>query len=235
MEPAALQFEFNPHEYLKDQKVGHVSFKLRGRKEILVPCIAHPIAHPYLGVSFMPGQLPLEEIDVDGGCSLHFDGQNTINGDIAAIELLVKKSILRRGAPQQATAEQKRRFFRVNTMAPITAQCLYVSTSAPDRHLTGNSKNLSASGVLAEFPTTVDCENLLKLQITLPGFQQTKPVTCIGRVIRTEKTDNETHLVAFYFEEIRKKDRDNILSYCLSTDVNEVHLRMKVVSCCPSD
>lgn len=221
--------QLDAHEYLQSPKVCHVSFSLRGRKELRVPCIAKSTDKPNLVVSFTPGHLYLEDIDVTGGCKLHFDGQADITGDIISIEKTIKKSILRRGNIHLATEEQKRKFFRVNTTAPVSAHCPD-GGSEEDGHLVGKSLNLSASGMLAAFPVPIRCDSMLQLQISLPGFKEKQPVFCFARLVRTEKAEENNHLAAFHFEDISKKSRDDILSYCLAKDVTELRLLVRVTN-----
>ena len=80
--------------------------------------------------------------------------------------------------------------------------------------ITGESVNVSGSGILITFCEEPDIPKTVWLEIVLPE-PYSKKVSCISRVIRQEKEGNDNHTIAFHFEKIRPEDRDDLISYCL--------------------
>ncbi|RME39512.1 MAG: hypothetical protein D6794_03730, partial [Deltaproteobacteria bacterium] len=60
-------------ELLVDNQIVRINVPLIGRRTLSLDCVPQSIDHPTVEVSFLPGQLPVEEIDFDGQCTLSFD------------------------------------------------------------------------------------------------------------------------------------------------------------------
>lgn len=220
---------FDPFKELQEHDSCQISFIRRIGKAIRLPCFVNVLAKPFLEIDFFPEQMHLDEIDLDCGCRLQFKNQHPFMGQITAVEQAERQSKIRRGAVGPITAAQRRKYFRVEAKVLVSARHFSEEDASDNDEamVSGESINLSASGLLASFPAPLLKHDWIRLQLRLPMLRE-EVVDCIGRVIRTDQT-GDGYQVAFNFDWITHQSQETIMKYCLAQRVTNLRLRIRLL------
>ncbi|NOQ46677.1 MAG: hypothetical protein GQ559_08415 [Desulfobulbaceae bacterium] len=169
---------------------------------------------PQFELVFPPNFLQFEDIELGTKCRLavkHYD--NAINL-LAKVDVIDGDRTLLLTAMESISPESLRDYFRVTMNVPIQAS----HTPGPREvhapwELTGNTVDMSGGGVLAFLPAKPINKSRIQLLIELPDHSE--PVICVAHVVRTYRMRKQRYQVAFHFDEIDRKARDQIISSCL--------------------
>ncbi|RMF44519.1 MAG: hypothetical protein D6751_08945 [Deltaproteobacteria bacterium] len=213
-------------ELLVDNQIVRINVPLIGRRTLSLDCVPQSIDHPTLDVGFLPGQLPVEEIDFSGQCTLSFDVGDMVYVVRANIDGIPGPGKLRLINVQSYTSTQKREFFRIDTELSLYWQPLDEdrSHSAPNARV-----NLSGGGI--RFPTDKRLSIRDEVAVKLCFDDQTTiDAECVGRVVRVDEKRNGQIEVAVAFTDIDPKDRDRIVSFCFARQREQLRQRVQVRS-----
>ena len=193
-----------------------------------ISCVYHAATPPRFALLFTPGSLPVDRIDPHRKCSVLIDiaGQNiTLAADIEEIDdsqtlLLIARDVINH--------QQMREYFRVDVSTPVTAAPLLPGGAADDDTtwcLTGETIDVSGSGLLAAFPEPLEKDRQVRMDLVLPTGGG-EVVRMVGHVVRTKKIRKGRYHVALHFDLIDSDTRDRIMACCF--DIQRKHLRLRV-------
>ncbi len=220
----------DPFKYLKDHKVCHISLPLTDGEKLELECVAHSSEPPRLEVYFLPGQLPIEEIDQQARCRISMDADGSSLSLVASVEEIENDRKLRLVHVEVAAHIQKRAFFRVNTQFEVGLQCLERGKiELNEFSISGEAVNLSGGGVLVCLQESLKLHQQVNLQLTLPG-PTPYTINCIGHVVRVNEEGQNKYNTAFHFDRIEEEDRDKIIAFCLVEQRRQLRMRVQVVS-----
>lgn len=169
---------------------------------------------PCLELLFPPNSWQLDELNVGANCSLAVEHNGQTVNLIARLDGANGDRRLLFTAWEPVTPESLRDFFRVGINTPIEASYVAGPQEINNRSwkMLGATIDLSGSGVLALFPEKPPNKNHIQLTITVPEEEQR--IVCLARVIRTYRMRQNRYQVAFHFENISAKSRDQLISCC---------------------
>ncbi len=163
-----------------------------------------------------PGQLP-EALDTSRQCP--FSSQDRSASDVAFVADIVKKSggqSLELVAAKTVRAEELRQFFRVTLRTKMVIR-FYPENPGNNPQgwvMSGETVDISQSGVLAVFPE--ECRNSNGLDLEIRLVNPSKNVFCTGRVVRSKRLKKDRWLTSFHFDKISSTDRDAIAKNCFA-------------------
>jgi hypothetical protein len=163
-----------------------------------------------------PGQLP-DTLDISRPCP--FVCRDRDAADIALIADIVEKTnnrVLELIAKNTMRAEELRQFFRVTLRAGIVIRFFPENPDDDQQEwsISGETVDISQSGVLTILPEECRNANNLDLEITLIN-PRTK-VFCSGHVIHSKRLRKDRWLISFHFDEMSQTDRDVIAKNCFA-------------------
>jgi len=163
-----------------------------------------------------PGEIP-DALDTSRQCP--FSSQDRSAVDVALIADIVEKTsnrALELVAIKTVKAEDLRQFFRVTLRAKISIR-FYPDNPEDKRQpweMTGETMDISQSGVLAILPE--ECRNQSDLDIEITLLNPSKSIFCTGHLIRSKRLKKDRWLTSFHFDEISSGDRDAIAKNCFA-------------------
>lgn len=169
---------------------------------------------PCLELLFPPDSWQLEELNVGADCSLVVEHNGLTVNLIARLDGANGDRRLLFTAREPVTPASLRDYFRVGINTPIEASYVagHQEINSRSWKIIGATIDLSGSGVLALFPEKPPSKNHIQLIITVPEEKQ--HIVCLARVIRTYRMRKNRYQVAFHFENISAKSRDQLISCC---------------------
>ncbi len=192
-----------------------------------VGCVYQEEDPPEFLLLFNPGVLPAE-IDMNRKAAVLLD----ISGQSISLSVDIKQVLnnqtLRLVARDVISHEQLRDYFRVDVSAPLVARpALPENDLAMEEewNLSGETVDVSGSGLLALFSTPIDQDKLVRVDLVLPTGD-VQPVQTIAHVVRSRKIADDQYQVALHFDQIKPEDRDRIMACCF--EIQRKHLRLKV-------
>ncbi|NOQ45970.1 MAG: hypothetical protein GQ559_04755 [Desulfobulbaceae bacterium] len=196
--------------------------------KLRISCIYNSADAPHFSLLFTPGALPVQRIDRHRKCTVLLDLAGQSISLAADIERIEDDQTLWVVAREVINHEQLRDYFRVDVATPIVAAPLLPAELAGDGEtwqLTGETIDVSGSGILASFPQPIETGKPVRVDLVLPTGE-TKVVKTVAHVVRTKKIDDNLYHIALNFERIETESRDRIMACCF--DVQRKHLRLKV-------
>lgn len=121
-----------------------------------------------------------------------------------------------------------RESFRVNYRIPISAEhgSGASETSAKPVTTTGETIDISKSGLLAILVTEVPSDEDLKITLELPD--PAGIATCTARIIRIRRLTRKKWLTSMHFTDIEDKDADLIVGNCLQEQRRQIRENVKL-------
>lgn len=171
---------------------------------------------PFFFFLARPGQLP-ETLNTSLQCP--FASQDRSATDVAFSADIIEKTndrTLELIARKTVRAEDLRQFFRVTLRTRIVIRFYPENPDSNQQEweMTGETVDISQSGVLAILPKDCPSPNGLDFEISL--INPNKNVFCTGRVIRSKRLKKDRWLISFHFDEISATDRDAIARNCFA-------------------
>lgn len=211
--------------HLEDYRVVKVVLPLLENKQKALDAVAKINSEPFFEVTFLPSQLQLEQVDLDGLCQVTFDvvGESqSIKAEIASTpgeaKLLLKMV-------DAFVHVQKREYFRVDATLSVN----YWLADSEQQETISIQTQVNISGGGLRFPISepiVDGTKLgLELVINAP---QSMLIECLGQVVGTYDVAGEKQL-AMTFVDIKDEDRDAIIAYCLAAQRKQLRLKVRVL------
>ena len=217
---------FDIYAYLNEPKVLQASVPLVGSRRLQLRGVARVSTPPQIEVTLPPDQFVGNEIDRSEKCLLYLDVVGATITLITAIDAIDNSNILQLTNLESVSHEQKREFFRIDAQMAVDAHKLHPPPE--DGTCNGESINISGNGILVSLPEPLTVDQKVKLRINLPDPVATD-VECIGRVVRSDKLDQEMYRVAFNFTTINEEDQDKIVSFCLAQQRKHIRLGVQVL------
>jgi c-di-GMP-binding flagellar brake protein YcgR len=157
--------------------------------------------------------------DLDTSQQCPFTSQDRSETDVAFVaEIIAKTSdrALELVARASVRAQDLRQFFRVTMRTSIIVRYCPENTTSKQQpwEMTGETVDISQSGVLAILPDDCHDSNALDIEITLNN--PNKKVYCTGHVIRSKRMRKSRWLISFHFDELSMTDRDTIAKNCFA-------------------
>lgn len=213
-----------PIDLLADCELVRINVPLIGRRVLALDCVPDDTTPPFFEVTFLPGQLPFDQIDVGGQCSLSFDVGGLVYVVRANIDRVIPPRRLRLAKVQSYSNIQKRDYFRVD--AELS---LFYRTEEPplQRRIHNTTVNLSGGGIRFPVEGNFRMRDKVEVKLSLKGSPEVD-TECTGRVVRIDEGQDGQVEIALAFVEISPKDRDRIISYCFSQQREQLRKRIKV-------
>jgi len=215
---------------IPDSKPVRVFLPLRNTQEHLrLQGLFREIAPPKFSLVFSPGTLPLEEIDSRHAAIISVDmGGPTLSLEAKILEIDGPQT-LRMILQKSINHEQLREFFRIDAVTGVTATSLRRAGSEPAPwSLTGESLDISGSGILVLFPQCPRDDKQVKLTISLP-LTDDPPITAVAHTVRVQRQHDGHCEVAYHFDDISMEDRDRIVGHCLVLQRKMLRLKVQVL------
>jgi c-di-GMP-binding flagellar brake protein YcgR len=205
-------------------KAVRVALPLLGTSEKKrLSCVYQAETPPVFLLLYVPGTLPLDEIDMNRKATVLLDikGQNI---SLAAdIQDKVNKQALRLIARDVISHEQMRHYFRVDINAPLVARPALRRDQ--EWSLSGETVDVSGSGLLAVFTEPIVEDEPVQVELILP-IGNGEPIKAVAHVVRSREIGENQYQVALHFDTIDADDRDRIMACCF--EIQRKHLRLKV-------
>lgn len=186
---------------------------------------------PVFSLFFKPGILPTAALNKDKPCIISVDMGGPTTSLEANITDISSDQHLVLTAIKAISHEQMREFFRVDAVAHVIGSSFsssihsLVGNNDEQWSLTGQTIDISGSGILATFTEKPPTQKKIQLEITLPT-ENPETIKVVARPVRTIATEDNKYDVAYHFEEIDTEDRDKIIGCCL--EIQRRLLRLKV-------
>ena len=170
---------------------------------------------PTIELVFPPDSWEESKLSLGADCNLEVEHEGQAINLIARLDKVSGNRRLQFTAREPVSPETLREYFRVLINLPIEAS--YVAgpreVKAKTWKMVGTTIDLSGSGVLAVFAERPPSTHNIQLVISMPENEPS--VVCLADMIRTYRLRKNRYQVAFHFEVISSKTRDQIISCCL--------------------
>lgn len=193
-------------------------------------CLYQETEPPEFSLIFKPGVLPIEELDVQQPCIISIDmGGPTISLE-ARIKKIANRQTLQMEVENAINHEQMREFFRVDAVTSVISKSfhteLFSDTNEP-WSTKGQTIDISGSGLLAIFEERPLSDKQVRLEITIPSFEQ-EIIKVLAHEVRTQQMHDGRYEVAYHFVDISTEDRDKIIGCCLVIQRKMLRLKVQV-------
>lgn len=193
-----------------------------------VGCVYQEEAPPEFLLLFNAGDLPVDAIDINRKAAVLLDISGRSISLAVDIKEIVNRQTLRLLALEVISHEQLRDYFRVDVSAPLVARPALPEGNLDTEEewsISGETVDVSGSGLLAVFPAPIDQAKPVRVDLILPtGSAGT--VQVIAHVVRIRKLEDNKYQIALHFDQIMPEDRDRIMACCF--EIQRKHLRLKV-------
>lgn len=198
-----------------DQRAAHIKLVLMGGKHHNCACTFKVDAPPNFYLVFPPNTLP-ERIDHSAYHPVSIKRENSTTSLNAKIIEQSGDRTLYLAAKNTVDPASLREYFRINTATNITVShtSSLESSGTSNWSISGNTQDISGSGVLALFPDEPRSRDHLVMELYLPDKNVT--VNAVGHIVRKKRLRNRKWQVAFHFDSISTKHRDAIITFLLS-------------------
>lgn len=162
-----------------------------------------------------PHSWEADALKLGADCNLAVEHNGKTVNLIARLDSIVGDRRLHLTARAPVSPESLREYFRVSINTPVEASYIANIKEIKGRtwKLVGTTIDLSGSGILAVFDQKPPSNHRIQLVITAP--EDAPPIVCLANVVRTYRIRKNRYQVAFHFETISTKTRDQIISCCL--------------------
>lgn len=214
-------------KYLRENNVGFIELPVYKDRFLRFECITQVLAPPYLEVGLPSNTLTTYKVmpGAESECLLHFDAASEVLCILACVDEVMTPQKLRLSCFKTITQAQKRQYFRVDTEVAVDLQHFAGKRAAS---MVGESINISASGILVSFPEPLEKKKGIWLEIELPE-PQNRDIRCICHVVRISKGSAGDHQVAFHFDKMNPKDREDLISFCLTQQRKQLRLKVRIL------
>ncbi|BCR06594.1 hypothetical protein DESUT3_36630 [Desulfuromonas versatilis] len=211
---------FSPEtlDRLGDFKIARIVLPTKGDGALPLECVVRVTSPPFLEATFLPNQLPREQLDAAGPCLLACDIGMSVLSVQARIDQVIDGRRLRLKPEQSSAHEDTRRHFRVQA----EVQLRYWPTGNDQLEETvTETVNLSGSGIRFHSSRPFLLGQKLKLEITLPG-EARHQVSCAGKVVSLSGGPDAPREVALEISEISPAHLGRVLEFCLAEKLREM-------------
>lgn len=173
---------------------------------------------PLLELLFPPNSWTEADLKMGAYCNLAVEHKGLAVNLIARLDNIVGNRRLHFTAREPVSPEALRDFFRVSINTQIEASYFAGPQEVKTQtwKMVGTTIDLSGSGVLALFAEKPPSSNRIQLVISMPGDEAS--IVCLANVVRCYRLRKNRYQVAFHFENITAKTRDQLVSICLQEE-----------------
>jgi c-di-GMP-binding flagellar brake protein YcgR len=211
-------------DHLKKHRTVMISLPRPGEEPATLECVARRRSVDLVDAAFLPGQLDLKSLDLNGTCRLFFEDEGRTFRLQAKIDEVIDGEKLLLKAIQTTLQYGEREYFRVNADFTTKYRRLTDDEDVRTREFNGQM-NLSGSGML--LPLTERVRSGDRFSLTLILCQDPlKVVRCVAQVVRTCPLADGLKGAGLHFAEIEPPDRDALIAFCMAAQ--RLELRNKV-------
>ena len=171
--------------------------------------------YPAIELIFPPNSWEENNLVLGSECTLAVEHDGRDISILACLDQVTNNRRLQFTAKEPVSVESLREYFRVLINLPIEAS--YIAgpreVKAKTWKMLGTTIDLSGSGVLALFSEKPPTTHNIQIVITMPEDEPS--IVCLADVVRTYRLRKNRFQVAFHFEIVSSKTRDQIISCCL--------------------
>jgi hypothetical protein len=213
-------------DHLKDFRIVMINLPLKDEQTRVLECVVRRRSVNTIEAAFLPGQLPIKDLDLNGTCRLFFEEEGRPFRLRATIEDIIDGEKLRLKAVETVMQFGEREFFRVDADLTYKYQRLTEGEEARPRQL---STRVNISGCGIRLPLLEEVRPLEKIQLTLILSEDPlKVARCTAQVKRICPFSGGQKGAALYFIEIEPADRDAIIAFCLAAQREELRNKIQV-------
>ncbi len=191
-------------------------------------CLYQETDPPKFSLIFKPGLLPVDDVDIQQPCIISIDmGGPTISLE-AMIQKVANHQTLQMIVRKSISHEQMRDFFRVDTVTRVISKSFHTELFSDQNEpwsTTGQTIDISGSGILAIFDKKPEDDRQVRLEITVPSIEP-GIIKVLAHQVRVQQLHDGRYEVAYHFDDITTEDRDTIIGCCLV--IQRKMLRLKV-------
>lgn len=211
-------------DHLKDFRIVTIVLPLKDEQILTLECVARRRSANTIEAAFPPGQLPLNDLDINGSCRLFFVEEGRPFRLRSTIEEVVDGEKLRLKAVEMIMHFGDREFFRVDADLTYKYRRLVEGEDAKPRQMSARV-NISGCGIRLPLQDPVRLNEKISLTLIL-SQDPLKVARCVAQVKRLCPFSGGQRGAALHFIEIEPADRDAIIAFCMATQREE--LRNKV-------
>lgn len=175
---------------------------------------------------FPPNSWNEHNLSFGADCNMEVEHEGQTLNLIARLDKSTGNRRLQFTAREPVSPESLREYFRVLINIPIEAS--YIAgpreVNAKTWKMIGTTIDLSGNGVLAVFAEKPTTTHNIQLVLSMPDDEPS--IVCLADVVRTYRLRKNRYQVAFHFEVISSKTRDQLIACCLQEQRRQ--LREKV-------
>ena len=183
---------------------------------------------PLVELLFPPNSWQADDLKIGSHCNLVIEHKGLPVNLIARLDSIIGDRRLHLTAREPVSPEALRDFFRVSINIAIEAS--YIAgpkeLKVQTWKMVGTTIDLSGSGVLALFAIKPPSNNRIQLVMTLPESET--PIVCLASVVRAYRVRKNHYQVAFHFENISTRTRDQVVSFCLLEERRQLRENVRV-------
>jgi len=183
---------------------------------------------PAFTLFFPEGSLAIDQVDPSRTCMVMIDFIDQTVTIAADISKIIAPQTLEVIAQDTVSHKQARGFFRVDAHTRVSASSATPEELAKEDEgwrMSGDTIDLSGSGLLCSFSGPLDKGKAVKIELTLPT-RAMDTINAVGHVVRCRKVNEGLYHVALHFDSIDSESQDKIMSCCF--ELQRRHLRMRV-------
>jgi len=210
---------------IQDSQAAEIKLELLNGSSEQLKCIYKESIAPNFFLVFPPKQLPTN-IDTNLSCLVVIKNEESSVTFQAGIETIKGDRILEMFAQKPIDPTEMRNFYRADMRTNITAS--YEPGPEEKTHawtFTGETLDLSGGGALALFPAEFPNKQRIIVHINLPSTD--KNIHCAAHVIRMTRLRKERWQIALQFDNLSQKEKDFIVSCCLSEQRRQLRERVQ--------
>jgi len=218
-------------DLLDDYRVARIELRLKSGERLPLDCVARSVKPPIFEVTFLPGVLPLDELDLEGRCIISLDADGSTHTLEARIDKADNPERLLLVELESFTHVQKRAFFRIDARTEVSYCLLDEDGYERDGRVQLNGVtvrgqvNLSAGGIRFPVEERLTSGQRLLLDIRLDRCK----IRCVCRVIRMCGGGEEPLEVATQFDDIDADGRDAIMGFCFAEQRKQLRLKVQLL------
>ncbi len=214
-------------DYLVEYKAIRIVLPLKKGETIALDCVAQASEPPFVDVVFLPGQLPVDRLDLDGQCKLTFEVNGRAYSLNARFDKLVDAEHLHLTIIEALSVEQQREFFRIDAELTFKYGILADEDDDPEMNEQRAVVNLSGGGIWLPLGDVLEPGATLLLQMRLPFEPSPYRLTCELQVVRMTAVGTDSQGVACKYSDIAEDDREEIVRFCFAEQRRQLRAKVR--------
>lgn len=184
---------------------------------------------PLLELLFPPNSWAEDELKIGSYCNLVVEHKGLPVNLIARLDRIVNNRRLHFIAREPVSPAALRDYFRVSVNTEIEASYIAGPQEVKNQtwKMVGTTIDLSGSGVLALFAEKPASNHRIQLIISMPADEA--PIVCLANVVRSYRLRKNRYQVAFHFENVTARTRDQLISFCLQEERRQLRENVRTV------